>query len=108
AWGQRPEAPAILRRAQGQRRSAEKGLHGPAPDSPERQPQTRNHGGSLMKQIIVEITPEGEVQIDAIGFKGTACEKATAEIEKALGLPATRKKKPEYHAQSNTVNTQRA
>lgn len=61
-----------------------------------------------MKSVIVIITPDGEVQIDAVGFKGTACEKATAEIEKALGVPSTRKKKPEYHAQSNTVSLQRA
>lgn len=61
-----------------------------------------------MKSIVVIITPDGEVQIDAVGFKGTACEKATAEIEKALGVPSTRKKKPEYQAQSTAVNYQRA
>jgi len=60
-----------------------------------------------MKQIIVEITPDGEVRIDALGFRGTACEKATAEIEKALGVPVTRKKKPEYATLTTSTNHQR-
>lgn len=52
----------------------------------------------MTRQVIVEITPDGEVQIDAVGFKGTACEKATAEIIKALGFPVSKKKKPEFYA----------
>jgi hypothetical protein len=60
-----------------------------------------------MKAITIDIDTEGQVTIEATGFKGSACEKATAEIEKALGTVASRKKKPEYTAQSNTVNTQR-
>jgi hypothetical protein len=49
-----------------------------------------------MKTILVTIDTTGEVKIDAIGFKGNACEKATAEIEKALGVPGKRTKKPEF------------
>lgn len=51
-----------------------------------------------MKSIQVTISATGEVEIEALGFKGNACEKATAELEKALGTPGTRKKKPEYYA----------
>ena len=54
-----------------------------------------------MRQIIVSVSPEGEVRIDAIGFKGTACEKATQELERALGMATKRTKKPEYR-QLNT------
>ena len=32
------------------------------------------------------------------GFKGSACERLTAEMEKAMGLVAGRSKKPEYYA----------
>lgn len=50
-----------------------------------------------MKSITVEITPEAEIKIEATGFRGNACEKATAAIEEALGVTGKRTKKPEYH-----------
>lgn len=50
-----------------------------------------------MKTITVEINNDGEVTIETSGYKGEACVKATAEIEKALGIPAAHKKKPEYY-----------
>lgn len=49
-----------------------------------------------MKTIEVTISPTGEVKIDAIGFKGTACDTACAEIERALGKVTQRTNKPEY------------
>ena len=60
-----------------------------------------------MKTIIVEISPLGEVQIEALGFKGTACEKATQALEKALGIPVKKIKRPEYYAQTAGINQQR-
>jgi hypothetical protein len=56
-----------------------------------------------MKQIIVTVTPEGEVQIEAVGFKGNACESATKAIEQALGVKKGFKKKPEYYASNTTT-----
>lgn len=56
-----------------------------------------------MKSILIEISPTGEVQIEAVGFKGNACEKATAELEKALGAAKSRKKKPDYYAATTTT-----
>ena len=50
-----------------------------------------------MKMITVIVNPVGEVQIDAIGFKGADCEKATAFLEKALGITLTRKRKADYY-----------
>jgi len=47
------------------------------------------------KQIVVTIDTAGEVKIEALGFRGGACEKATAEIEKALGVPGKKTFKPE-------------
>lgn len=56
-----------------------------------------------MKTIIVTIAPTGEIKIETTGFKGNACEKATAEIEKALGLAGQRRKKPEYYYDRNNL-----
>lgn len=50
-----------------------------------------------MKSIQVLIDETGAVEIEAIGFKGNACEKATAGLEKALGVVRNKKKKPEFH-----------
>ena len=46
-------------------------------------------------EIIISLT--GEVQIDAVGFKGADCELATAFLEEALGTIGTKSKKPEFH-----------
>jgi Protein of unknown function (DUF2997) len=40
----------------------------------------------MSRSIEVIITPIGEVKIDAVGFKGVDCEKATAFLEAALGI----------------------
>ena len=58
-----------------------------------------------MKQIIIEIGPDGSVKIEAIGFKGSACEAATKPFEQALGVAQKKTKKPEYsQAAQNTQN----
>jgi Protein of unknown function (DUF2997) len=54
--------------------------------------------------INVTLGPDGTVEIDAVNFKGGACEKATAFLEKALGMNTDRKKKPEYF-QTESVTT---
>ncbi len=59
------------------------------------------------QQIIVEVDQDGAVTIEAVGFKGAACEKATAEIEKALGVVASRRKKPEFHQTVTNQQTQK-
>ena len=53
-----------------------------------------------MEQITVDITPDGAVSIDAVGFSGADCEQATRFLEKALGQVSRRAKKPEYWQQS--------
>jgi hypothetical protein len=45
-------------------------------------------------EIIIGVS--GEIKIDAIGFKGLDCEKATRFLEEALGGPGQKTKKPEY------------
>lgn len=52
------------------------------------------------KRIRAIITLEGEVTMEAIGYVGDACEKATRELEEALGQVESRVHKPEYHQRS--------
>ena len=49
-----------------------------------------------MKQITIEVSPDGAVTIDAAGFSGADCEEATRFLEDALGTVTHRKHKPEY------------
>lgn len=59
----------------------------------------------MKKTIEVLVSPTGEIQIEAVGFKGANCEKATRFLEKALGTCRTRQRKPEYHQnQASTAN----
>ena len=51
------------------------------------------------EKILIDISPAGGVSIDAQGFKGKSCTKATEQIELVLGGGmAKSKKKPEYFA----------
>jgi len=51
----------------------------------------------MKRTIEIIILPQGEVQIDAVGFKGPDCELATAFLEEALGVVGAKQKKPEFH-----------
>ena len=57
--------------------------------------------------IEIIVAPNGEIKIDAVGFKGPDCEKATRFLEEALGVADHRAKKPEYRQSRNTANQQR-
>ncbi len=61
----------------------------------------------MKKTIEVIVSSNGEIQIDAVGFKGADCEQATRFLEEALGLVSTRAKKSEYHASANPRNQQK-
>jgi Protein of unknown function (DUF2997) len=55
-----------------------------------------------MKSIEVIIKPGGGILIDAVGFQGADCEKATAFLEKALGQVSEKRKKPAYRQRALT------
>jgi hypothetical protein len=55
-----------------------------------------------MKAIEVIIKPGGGITIDAVGFQGADCEKATEFLEKALGVVSGKQKKPAYHQRALT------
>ena len=54
----------------------------------------------MAKTIEVIVNTGGGIRIDAVGFKGADCEKATAFLEKALGTVKGKQKKPEYYRQA--------
>lgn len=56
------------------------------------------------KQVVVTFEEDGSMKIDAKGFSGPACEKATRYLEEALGAVSKRTKKPDY----NTHQAQQA
>jgi hypothetical protein len=60
----------------------------------------------MKRTIEVVVSPVGDIQIDAVGFKGADCEQATRFLEEALGVISNRVKKPEYHASANTRTKQ--
>jgi len=61
-----------------------------------------------MKQTIeIIIASTGQIQIDAVGFKGPDCEKATVFMELALGTVKERARKPSYHQINRTKARQR-
>ena len=51
----------------------------------------------MNKTIEILVKNDGTLAIDAVGFKGAACDKATEFLEKALGKTAVKRRKPEYH-----------
>ena len=53
--------------------------------------------GTKTKTIEVIVASDGTLKIDAIGFTGSDCEKATAFLEKALGKTQSRQKKAEHY-----------
>jgi Protein of unknown function (DUF2997) len=50
----------------------------------------------MSRSIEVLITPTGAVKINAVGFKGVDCERATAFLETALGIERNRVRKSEF------------
>ena len=61
----------------------------------------------MKRTIEIIIGTEAEIQIDAVGFQGPDCEKATQFLEEALGVVGQKTKKPEYHQQARKTSQQR-
>ena len=61
----------------------------------------------MNRTIEIIIATTGEIQIDAVGFKGADCERATQFLEAALGVVGKKIKKPEYHQRSTRVGQQK-
>jgi Protein of unknown function (DUF2997) len=60
----------------------------------------------MSRSIEVTIAPDGGIKIDAVGFKGADCERATRFLEQALGVSQQTQRKPEYHQSTRRQNQQ--
>jgi hypothetical protein len=49
------------------------------------------------KSIEVVVNTDGTLKIEAMGFAGADCEKATAFLEHALGVARARKRTGDYY-----------
>ena len=59
------------------------------------------------RSIDVIVNVDGSLIIDAVGFKGPACDKATRFLEEALGQIAGKQRKPAYNERNQTHRQQR-
>ena len=62
----------------------------------------------MAQTIVIDISPAGSVKIDAQGFQGSGCAKATEQLEIVLGGGTAKKKtKPEFNmpAATNSQHT---
>lgn len=49
------------------------------------------------EEIVFKLKPDGTRELEANGFVGKACAKATEKMLKELGKKDSEKKKPVYH-----------
>jgi hypothetical protein len=57
----------------------------------------------VSRRIHVRVSPIGEIQVEAEGFKGRGCEAATQALEDALGKRVHREHKPEFRQVETVV-----
>ncbi|MCW1925727.1 DUF2997 domain-containing protein [Luteolibacter arcticus] len=60
----------------------------------------------MSHRILVRVSPTGDIQVEAEGFKGNGCEASTREIEQALGKRTGRTLKPEHRQRGFSVQQQ--
>lgn len=58
----------------------------------------------MRKQIIIDIKKDGTSKIEAVGYKGNSCEKATEPFEELLGVVEGKDFKNEYYEQESNYN----
>ena len=59
------------------------------------------------RSIEVIVNADGSLVVDAIGFKGPDCEKATRFLEEALGRIVVKQRKPAYGERNQMRRQQR-
>jgi len=61
----------------------------------------------MSQEIIVSISPSGEVKVTVNGVRGPACTDLTKAIEQALGSVKADRKTPEYFQRQEVHRAQR-
>ncbi len=59
------------------------------------------------RSIEVIVAPDGSLKIEAVGFTGADCEKATAFLEESLGAVNSRRKKAEHYGHTQAKSAQK-
>jgi hypothetical protein len=59
-----------------------------------------------MKVVEIIVNTSGQLTINAAGFTGSDCEKATAFLEQALGQLTAKQHNPEFSRKNRTANKQ--
>ena len=60
-----------------------------------------------MKTVEIIVNISGQLTINAAGFSGTDCEKATAFLEQALGKLTAKQRKPEFYQRNQRTQQQK-
>ncbi len=61
-----------------------------------------------MPTIEIIVDPQGATKIQTKGYTGKACQAATRDLERALGVKTADKKTAEYYQTNTTTARQRA
>jgi hypothetical protein len=56
-----------------------------------------------MKEIVIDVSNDGEIQIETRGFKGKSCVHESAFLEKVLGKKISRSLTPAYWQENLTT-----
>lgn len=62
----------------------------------------------MAQSIVVIVGPDGAVKVDAIGYSGPDCERATKALREALGATVEHKRKADYCRASTVGQVQQA
>ncbi len=62
----------------------------------------------MSRRILVRISTQGDIVVEAEGFQGKGCEAATKAIEEALGKSTGRISKPDFWRQSQHQQNQQS
>lgn len=60
----------------------------------------------MSRRILVKVTADGAITVEADGFRGSGCEAATKAIEDALGQTTGRVRKSEFRQQPQFLTNQ--
>ncbi len=60
----------------------------------------------MPKSIVVTIAPDGAVKIDAVGYAGPDCERATKALRESLGVVTDHRRTADYSRPSVTAHVQ--